>query len=579
MGIKHFYIWMKKNFPTMIQSSLNETPIDNLALDLNGIIHPCAQQIFKYGDEPTEIKRFITKPFYPPTTKHNFIQVYDGVCKQIVHYLLAIKPRKRLIVCIDGVAGFAKMNQQRSRRFVSMKKKKSYHHFDPNCITPGTPFLSFLSHYIERFLRITLTHDHRFQHLEIVFSNERVPGEGEHKIIKYIRDYYKIGESYCIHGLDADLIMLAMGTKVKDIYISREKYRTNELEWIDINSLRTGIIRKMKWDVESSDSEEDGVVIKKYNSKTVINDFIVLCFLVGNDFLPTIPTLAILEGGIDLMIRLYKENGKVFGHLTHRYYLRLPSLHPFLERLSTYDESFLTQKYKKKECFFKDVYLEQSVEQIEKMEKGQIVHDIRLDLPKYKRLYYAKKLKLSTLKTSLKKICATYLTGLEWILRYYLVGIQDWNWYYPWLYAPFLDDLVAHTANYKKPVFKLNRPLAPYQQLLCVLPPTSAELVPKVFQPLFKEPSPLTPFYPDTFEIDYSGKRREWEGIPQLPMIDFKMIDHEYQKHQHLLSIYEQRRNRVAHSYVFTYNPCKKRIFKSTFGNVECTCSSVSIEI
>ena len=369
MGIKHFYIWMKKNFPKMIQSSLNGKPVDNLALDLNGIIHPCAQKIFKYGEDIGGIIRFISKPSCPETTKDNFIKVYDLVCKQIVYYLLKINPRKRLIVCIDGVAGFAKMNQQRSRRFVSMKKKKSYHHFDPNCITPGTKFLSCLSQYINRFLHLTLSHDHRFQHLEIVFSNERVPGEGEHKIIKYIRDHYSLGESYCIHGLDADLIMLAMGTKVESIYISREKYRTNELEWININALRNGLIKKMNW-MEKEEKED----IKKYNPKAVINDFIVLCFLVGNDFLPTIPTLAILEGGIDMMIQIYKEIGREYGHLTYRHFLRITSLHEFLKRLSLNDETFLKEKYRKKECFFKDKFLEQSVDQIETLSKnGAIV--------------------------------------------------------------------------------------------------------------------------------------------------------------------------------------------------------------
>lgn len=44
-----------------------------------------------------------------------------------------------------------------------------------------------------------------------------------------------------------------------------------------------------------------------FSLENAIDDFVLFCMLVGNDFLPALPTLDIGEGGLDTLLALYKE--------------------------------------------------------------------------------------------------------------------------------------------------------------------------------------------------------------------------------------------------------------------------------
>jgi len=155
-------------------------------------------------------------------------------------------------MAIDGVAPRAKMNQQRGRRFRSAKEAEdkekealrkvcqlfliitilnfifntlfSYFkgeilpeekRFDSNCITPGTEFMVKLQKQLEYFVSMKLSTDPLWQKTQVILSGHQVPGEGEHKIMEFIRYQksqpdYNVDTRHCLYGLDADLMMLGL---------------------------------------------------------------------------------------------------------------------------------------------------------------------------------------------------------------------------------------------------------------------------------------------------------------------------------------------------------------------------------
>ncbi len=59
--------------------------------------------------------------------------------------------------------------------------------FDSNVITPGTEFMHRLSIALRKYLLERANNDQQWQDLTLVFSDASVPGEGEHKILDFIR--------------------------------------------------------------------------------------------------------------------------------------------------------------------------------------------------------------------------------------------------------------------------------------------------------------------------------------------------------------------------------------------------------
>lgn len=310
--------------------------------------------------------------------------MFAAVCEYVEHLVSVIRPRRVLYLGIDGVAPRAKMNQQRSRRFKTAKeieehqaiKERVRQHalsmgksvppaskarFDHNVITPGTPFMDRLAEYLNIFVMHKQNTCAAWRALTVILSAADAPGEGEHKIMDFIRrerqaEGYDPNTRHVLHGLDADLIMLGLATHEVHFTILREevltpreaKRKASRGQTVDDGAHKPLFMLHIATLREYLDAEFASVASRlpfPYDLERVIDDFVFLCFFVGNDFLPHLPSLDIREGAVDLLINLYKQVlPSLGGYLTHEGDVNLALVDVLLQRLGLLEDTIFRQR-------------------------------------------------------------------------------------------------------------------------------------------------------------------------------------------------------------------------------------------
>lgn len=352
MGVPKFFRWLSERYPSisMLIAESRIPEFDSLYLDMNGIIHNCTHSD---SDSPT----------FRMTEDQMFIAIFN----YIEHLFGKIKPKKLFYMAVDGVAPRAKMNQQRARRFrtaldAENAKEKAIQQglempkedaFDSNCITPGTEFMQKLTKQLKYFINKKISEDTDWQGVEIVLSGHEVPGEGEHKIMEYIRcskaqPDYESNVRHCLYGLDADLIMLGLLSHDPHFCLLREEVtfgrqvskKPKELEHQNFYLLHLSVVREYL-ELEFQELEQEGVLDFPFDMERVIDDFILMAFFVGNDFLPNLPNLHINEGALALMFKLYKEVlPKMGGYINEQGVINVQRLGMLVTALSAVEYRF-----------------------------------------------------------------------------------------------------------------------------------------------------------------------------------------------------------------------------------------------
>ena len=237
-----------------------------------------------------------------------------------------------VVLALDGVAPRCKMNNQRARRYRSAQDFKEYieklygytgsvdsqENFKNNSISPGTAFMEQLNRMLHFFIQKKIDEDDYWKSLSVVFTGSDTPGEGEHKIMEFVRaneKQFQPDDTHCFYGADADLIMLGLTLPIKNACIIREEYvhsgdkvkimKSREEKEINFELIFLTILKECL-DLEFGDLRDRMQI--PYDINQVARDFVFLFFFVGNDFLPRIYAYNIRERSIEKLIQGFKEH-------------------------------------------------------------------------------------------------------------------------------------------------------------------------------------------------------------------------------------------------------------------------------
>ena len=210
-----------------------------------------------------------------------------------------------------------------------------------------------LTRQLKYFINKKISEDIDWQGVEIVLSGHEVPGEGEHKIMEYIRlakaqPEYDANIRHCLYGLDADLIMLGLLSHDPHFCLLREEVtfgratpkKSKELEHQNFYLMHLCIVREYL-ELEFQELKDPSVLEFPFDMERVIDDFILMAFFVGNDFLPNLPNLHINEGALALMFKVYKSVlPKAGGYINERGIINMTRLALLLDELSRVEYRF-----------------------------------------------------------------------------------------------------------------------------------------------------------------------------------------------------------------------------------------------
>lgn len=456
----------------------------------------------------------------------NETQIKERVFARLDGLMKLVTVRHLVVAAFDGVAPRAKMNQQRARRVVAAKARLGKQ-FDTNCFTPGTEvMMSVTGKWLEEYFVARLRDGRIPSHIRCVVSDSSVPGEGEHKLQEFLRQLRAVhGEEGApprvgVYGGDADLVFLGAlsGCPVKVIREVKDVCGRcgNGFHRQMLCPLKRGEGPRRNTAQPAAGPDSLGYEVvdlvrfleivrsefgthSQHHFLDVFRDLTVVSFIIGNDFVPRNVFLNARElHRIWNAYRVFLEQHP--GSFLTRIHDGTVQFHG--KNMAHFLQTVVDMKEGERQGGFRQFEKDRRKDpsrRFEEMEEDfnnnnnneidgrmKMVEALTKGTDRYQlwRASYIRR-KFGTLERYSDSI-KCYLRTWLWTITYYSFGVKDWDWFYPYHYAPLLGDVSAYLLNigsqeWLSADFKETAPLLPLQQLFCVLPLESADLLPSSF--------------------------------------------------------------------------------------------------
>ena len=508
------------------------------------------------------------------------IKTEDALILHIIEYLetlCSIIPDLVFIyIAIDGCPPFAKVVQQKDRRHHSVCKKNRANkinqtfgseidktainnEIDTNIFTPGTAFMYNLSIAIKKALKSNTI----FKNKSIIFSDSSLVGEGEHKIIHHLKLaahlaidgndneklLYGTDHNTIIYGLDGDLIFLSTILQQNNIYLFREaneygnlasSHQGKKFLFMDISVLSDAILESFK---------RYNPTIDKDFKHRFLDDYVFLCMMLGNDFMPKVHWYSIYEGGMEKILSCYFQ---IYNH-RETFLVDSNSLQINTEMLC--DIMFLIkgdeqdsicklfEKRKKAKIYIKPEMSERERQQMltdfYPLQHLYVEQEIAPTKPNWQQRYYKICFNMEKTPENVSMICQSYLKTLLFNFLYYYDECPSWDWYYPYAYAPTFGDIYeellkhkninvsysASTASHKIFNFKKTEPIEQQTLLFAVIPFASRSLIVADASRKLSDPKcTMNIYFPKKYGLNVAFHRYYYECTPIIYRMDMDKV-------------------------------------------------------
>jgi 5'-3' exonuclease len=280
------------------------------------------------------------------------------------------------------------------------------------------------------------------------------------------------------------------------------------------------------------------------------NDFIIICYLVGNDFLPGLLTTDIKKGGLDKILSAYEivKNRDKKRELNKLVEIRIINNrriikinYDFLKEIFInlcWTEKWIWNNINRDKILVRDEIEEEELEKLKNKKEEDKIKNLNnfvcgttANIECFDRIEFSSNLEyynyylgieeLSVNTLIIKKMVKEYITGIEWCTNYYLDDCISWEWGYNYPIAPLIKDIIKYYPK-KIEIQKSECKLKPIEQLILAIPPDTYRYVisEKTINKLKREKR-IGYMFPESFDIDINKESLYWKCLVKIPIVEY----------------------------------------------------------